>query len=303
MKKSLYLGASMLAVAAAAIVPASAADMYRGEAGGYKDGPAYVPADTWTGFYLGVNAGGLFENSGAWKNDATILSSSSAPQNGDAAALAATSSFNEKGSGFVGGIQGGYNYQVAPRFVIGFEADIDGTSLSARGTKTVTAVANGNASFQTTATDKRELDYLGTLRARLGILVRPDLLAFATGGFAYGGVQSSSSFNQIGLVKSGSPTAPAFGSGSDDETRVGFTVGGGLEWKISSQWSMNAQYLYYDLGRASYKSGALSADVGPTAFPGVGIVSVSPHTETHYSGSDVRVGINYHVGHGYEPLK
>ncbi len=40
--KSLYLGASMLAVAAAAIVPASAADMYRGGMGGYKDGPAYV---------------------------------------------------------------------------------------------------------------------------------------------------------------------------------------------------------------------------------------------------------------------
>ena len=57
MKKSLYLGASMLAVAAAAIVPASAADIYRAEPGGYKDGPVYVPANTWTGFYIGANGG------------------------------------------------------------------------------------------------------------------------------------------------------------------------------------------------------------------------------------------------------
>ncbi len=56
--KSLYLGASMLAVAAAAIVPASAADMYRAEPGGYKDAPVYVPANTWTGFYVGAHLGG-----------------------------------------------------------------------------------------------------------------------------------------------------------------------------------------------------------------------------------------------------
>ena len=57
MKKALYLGASMLAVAAAAIVPASAADMYRAEAGGYKDGPGYFGGSNWTGFYAGVNGG------------------------------------------------------------------------------------------------------------------------------------------------------------------------------------------------------------------------------------------------------
>ncbi len=60
MKRSLYLGASMLAVIAAAIVPASAADMYRGESGGYKDGPTYVPANTWTGFYIGAHVGGAW---------------------------------------------------------------------------------------------------------------------------------------------------------------------------------------------------------------------------------------------------
>ncbi len=42
MKNALLLGASMLAVAAASTVSASAADMYRGEMGGYKDGPVYA---------------------------------------------------------------------------------------------------------------------------------------------------------------------------------------------------------------------------------------------------------------------
>ncbi len=59
MKKSFYFGASLLAIAAASIVSASAADMYRGEAGGYKDGPMDIPPATWTGFYLGFTAAAL----------------------------------------------------------------------------------------------------------------------------------------------------------------------------------------------------------------------------------------------------
>ncbi len=54
--KSFYLGSSMLAIAAA-IVPASAADMYRAEPGSYKDAPVYVTVSNWSGFYAGVNGG------------------------------------------------------------------------------------------------------------------------------------------------------------------------------------------------------------------------------------------------------
>jgi len=257
---------------------------------------------SWSGFYAGVNAGGLFETSGTWNNTAAVTSLNNAANDGNttAALQAATSSFKRNGSGFVGGIQAGYNFQVAPRYVVGFETDIDGSSLRTSKSTTVTALviaggAGANQAFQTTATGTRQLDYLGTVRGRFGFLVQPNLLAFATGGLAYGGTKTSASFNQVGLINA--PflfPAPASGFGSENKTLVGFTVGGGLEWKFSSKWSLSAQYLYYDLGRVSVGSSALTTDLNPTNFPGGGTVSVAPRTETHYAGSIVRAGVNYH---------
>jgi outer membrane immunogenic protein len=252
----------------------------------------HVAAFTWTGFYVGVNAGGLFENSGTWNNDAAVTALNDAPNPATtrAALQAATSSFKQNGTGFVGGVQVGYNFQVAPRFVLGFETDIVGSRLRASGSTTVTApvVSEGalpGSAFQTTATGQRQLDYLGTVRGRFGLLVQPDLLAFATGGVAYGGTKTSASFNQIGVINAPFlAPAPASGFGSVDKTLVGFTVGGGLEWKFSPNWSLGAQYLYYDLGRVSFGSSALTTNLGPSNFPGAGIVSVAPHTETRYTG-------------------
>ncbi len=110
--KSLYLGASMLAVAAAAIVPASAADMYRGEMGGYKDGPAYAPVATWTGFYAGVNGGYAFD---ARKEHGGL-----------------------QDEGGFGGGQIGYNWQgiLHPHIVFGIEADIQGSGIDNKGVVT-----------------------------------------------------------------------------------------------------------------------------------------------------------------------
>src|SRR3569623_2838578 len=73
---------------------------------------------SWSGFYAGVNAGGLFETSGTWRNAAAVTSLTNAANDGNttAALQASTSSFILNVSGFWVGIQSGYNFQVAPLY-------------------------------------------------------------------------------------------------------------------------------------------------------------------------------------------
>ncbi len=164
--KSLYLGASMLAIAAAAIVPASAADMYRGDMGGYKDGPAYVAVSNWAGFYAGINGGY------GWSefNDQLACPRCNQGLNGVSP------------SGGFGGAQIGYNWQApGSHLVFGIEADIQGGDISA------TAKDNFADVFSS------RLDWFGTLRGRLGYAFDRTLI-YATGGFAYGGIRNTADF-------------------------------------------------------------------------------------------------------------
>jgi outer membrane immunogenic protein len=64
---------------------------------------------------------------------------------------------------------------------------------------------------------------------------------------------------------------------------------------ISSNISAKFEYLYYNLGSVDYGTGGLAADVGPTSFPGSGIASVATGSSTKFNGSDIRVGLNYHL--------
>jgi outer membrane immunogenic protein len=76
------------------------------------------------------------------------------------------------------------------------------------------------------------LSYFGTLRGRLGYAVG-EALPYFTGGLAYGGVK-------VGPV----------GGAKDTDTQAGWTVGGGVEYALTATWSLKAEYLYFDLGRA-----------------------------------------------------
>jgi outer membrane immunogenic protein len=87
------------------------------------------------------------------------------------------------------------------------------------------------------------------------------------------------------------PTALSTGSFSD--TRLGWTVGGGLEWMISPNWSFKAEYLYYDLGSVTY---ALSPLVTTSNIPGEGPTSVvNPQSTTRFNCQIARVGVNFHL--------
>jgi len=126
--------------------------------------------------------------------------------------------------GLVGG-QLGYNWQFG-QFVYGVEGDGDWTDL--RGTANF---ANCKLGCQT------RNDFLATARGRVGFAV-DRWLPYVTGGLAVGDIKA----NVPGLV-------------GIDKTNAGWTVGSGLEFAISSNWTAKAEYLHVDLGHAGCSVG------------------------------------------------
>src|SRR5712664_1902319 len=146
----------------------------------YAKAPAMAaPAYNWSGWYGGLNAGRV-GGSGSVSNDASIVSTSTAPVNAEAMAAGATIT-GDRSSGFIGGGQFGYNYQFSHLFVAGFEADIQGLTGAHKGSSSSvgTVLVPGSDSpsaivpVVTNSTTSHGLSYLGTLRARIGVLVAP----------------------------------------------------------------------------------------------------------------------------------
>ncbi|WPP06252.1 outer membrane beta-barrel protein [Methylocella tundrae] len=255
--------------------------------------PAVSPPPAWTGLYMGLNAG--YE----WAANKSVNTTASpyfaAPTWSTELALStglASGSAPVNSSGFIGGFQVGYNYQLATSFVVGLEADIQGvTGSSSTGSFSGSGVPAGfpDETIVSTVQSTNKLDYLGTVRARLGYLVTPTLLIYGDGGLAYGEVQTGTN-----IFQANQPFDPAFGSfGVHTKTQVGWAVGGGLEWMFLPNWSVKAEYLYYNLGSVS---NALS----PLAFaPGGDLLySSGPLSTARFNGNIVRAGINYHFNWG-----
>jgi outer membrane immunogenic protein len=257
---------------------------------------AAPPNSNWTGWYIGLNAGGGWGNNDSIKN--TVTSSYCnpifagcviAPVNGASTALAAAvpTDLGIHPHGFIGGGQIGYNWQFAPQWVAGIEADFQGADIKGSGnaTNTAKALCCGDSTI-VTGTGTQKLDWFGTLRGRLGWLPTQPLLLFVTGGLAYGHIETDTSFSATGINPGG------FGgtvTASDSSTRVGWTVGGGLEWMFAPHWSVKGEYLYYDLGHVTLNQ-TLTEIAFAAALP---LASVGVSSEAHYNGSIARVGVNY----------
>ena len=291
--KRIVLTAAFVALGSAS---ALAADL---PARTYAKAPATAaPAYNWSGWYGGLNAGWV-GGSGSANNDATIVSTSTAPINAEAMALGATNTAGTS-SGFIGGGQFGYNYQFSHLFVAGFEADIQGLSGAHKRSSSVIPLFTGGdegganiASVVTNSTTTRDLSYLGTLRARIGVLAVPSFLLYATGGLAYGGVKSDTTIAQSVTNTTFLPPS-TLTSGSFSGTRVGYVVGGGGEWMLSSNWSAKLEYLHYDLGSATYTTGGLAIDIEQTSLQGTGTAAVATSSKVRFNDNIVRVGVNYH---------
>jgi outer membrane immunogenic protein len=270
-----------------------------------KAPPPVVAVYDWTGFYVGGNVGY------SWGRSSTTEAFSDSVLGTVLAATTAKFDLN----GVIGGGQIGYNWQ-RDNWVFGLEADIQGSgekgSTSAvcpGGSPTATTLAGLSgpctvghlgdtapfnvAAFPVTNALNEKIEWFGTFRGRIGATITPTVLLYATGGLAYGGVNSSDTVSTTLVSNPGgqgvnggtvlTPVSATFGSSSS--TRVGWTVGAGVEGVISGNWTAKLEYLYIDLGNVS------GSFVTPVVAPSGNFVTAS--YSSHVTDNVLRVGLNY----------
>jgi outer membrane immunogenic protein len=245
----------------------------------YKAPPAAPIAYSWSGFYLGANVGVIWSDAHANPGPITTTGVDFPGRQ----AVGQFPSFNVGGTGAAGGAQVGYNVQFAPNWVAGFEADIDAASLNRTDTRVypLSHFINDGPIDPNTESATKKLDWLGTVRGRLGFTTMDNrLFAFATGGLAYGQVDDS--IYTIGVPNGAGPFLISARSGA---VRVGWTVGGGLEYAFPAHWSAKLEYLYYDLGSQN-----LTLDYAPVPGDAGNTITYKFHND----GNLVRAGLNYH---------
>jgi outer membrane immunogenic protein len=184
-----------------------------------KAPPLQQQVFSWTGFYIGGNVGGAFDNSDRVN-----------------ASVAGLGAFDLRGKsdGVTAGGQFGYNYEFMlgglSGIVVGVETDAAYTDLSSS-----VPIAGINLNSR--------LDYLGTVRGRLGYAY-DRLLVYGTGGFAYGTVEHSADMGGVNFANL-------------KTTETGFTYGAGFEYALpidtyihmsnTSAITVGAEYLRYEL--------------------------------------------------------
>jgi outer membrane immunogenic protein len=247
---------------------------------------APVPVyDPWTGFYAGINIGYSW---GRTKSDYTSLdpASGNTETNHDTADI----------DGVIGGGQVGYNYRFDQVYLVGLEADFQGSGEHGSPTTQIChpgSVPGAICDFGN-IWDKNDetLKWFGTVRGRLGYLVTPNLLTYATGGFAYGKLTRNDTYTYFDdfFCNAG----PAAGNctpqnNSISATKTGWTIGGGVEGKIWGNWSGRIEYLYLQLDGLGTSTFNLTSGNPPLV-----VLTTTTHA---FSDNILRVGLNYQFGH------
>jgi outer membrane immunogenic protein len=283
------------AVSASLLFPvlASAADLPA-----YKALPAAV-AVSWSGFYIGGNVGYGW---GRARSDAATPGFLAPGALSDFPIPGFTSSDPFHLNGVIGGGQIGWNSQFG-RWVIGLEADLQASGQ--KDSQDATAAFNlsgggGTVAFgSTSASFETKLLWLGTVRGRLGFLAADNLLFFATGGLAYGGVKVAGDGSVTGTYVGGpvqclaAPNCPIAGNGSFGRTttQFGWTLGAGIEGRTWLQnWTWKIEYLYVDLGTAH---GTATFGGTLTSFEGTAALSGNVPYSVRLTDQIARVGLNY----------
>jgi outer membrane immunogenic protein len=227
-------------------VAASAIAAFGFAGSGYAAGlpakaPAYkapppVAVSTWTGFYVGGHLGGAWETQGSAAASDPIITIPFAP---------VSTSLNA--SSFLGGGQVGYNFQFNSKWVAGIEGDASWTRLHAGANPGVflPPAFGGGPLANSVVQFGSNVDWLASLRGRLGYAWNNNWLLYATGGVAWADFKYSANLICPGTTCLPPPSGlVAPGSGSSTDTT--WVAGAGLQWKPTSQnWSVGVEYLYY----------------------------------------------------------
>src|SRR6476659_199940 len=230
--KKIFLGAAVLVALAGQAVAADIPARPDSKAPA-STAPAVVY--NWTGFYIGGHVGGAF---------------------------AGDNSLQGSDARFLGGVQSGFDYQFAPNWVMGVEAQYSW----------LTGGSNNGALFPGGTLVTSNTNQLGSVTGRLGYTWGPALL-YAKGGYGW------KDGNNLGVVTAaGVPVAFT----TDGNHRDGYTVGAGLEYMFAPNWSAKAEYQYYNFGSTTFTTG-----------PAV-IVGTRFHDDEH----TVKAGLNYRFNFG-----
>ena len=214
----------------------------------------------WTGFYAGAHLGE------AWGSSNWTASAPGAPAVSGALNLyQPLNVFNDTAS-FFEGLQAGYNYMLPNRVVLGGEADVsfpsfpNSAGISIGGTSAFTSPTLGAVSYSETVLSS------GTVRGRIGY-APGSWLFYATGGFAW-------TYNQQSLtqISTGATDSPFL-------WRLGFAVGGGVEFPVAPHWTARLEYLFTDYGNKSWPF-----------FAGAQPISAN------FAPQEFRAGLNYQLG-------
>jgi outer membrane immunogenic protein len=221
--------AATVAVMAVIGTPVLAADM------ALKAPPAPVaPAWSWTGFYLGAEAGYGWGTS----NQSFTLGGGGTVGN-----------YNI--SGGEGGGTVGFNYQFDPHWVTGLEGDISGANI--KGT------AGSSLSYACGDVCQSKVTWFDTFRGRLGYLVNNNVLLYGTGGVAYGRLETDDGVAVPGAIKS-------------TVNRQGWTAGAGVEYGFAPHWSAKLEYLFADFKTFTWTNAAGCGPLNCTTFDRFNVV-------------------------------
>jgi outer membrane immunogenic protein len=209
---------------------------------------------SWSGFYIGANIGGAWSrNNSDGYNGLVFPAFAALPPEvavitifpGQLGTLAGTGNR----SGVIGGGQIGYNWQVQ-QFVLGVEADAEGTGLHGLGASATRTFAGGLVLgpplTQTVTVNSGNIDWMASFRGRVGVAADRALF-YLTGGAAVAGIGGSTTTVNNGpgiAIPAGSFSATNAGT----TTRWGATVGGGVEWAFANNWSVAGEYRHSDFG-------------------------------------------------------